>query len=124
MNITSFPISRAMVMTLLFTMLFTAVYLLTSNPAAAAPQMRDYATGLEGTQVLAAHVNKKGIGRITLRCGHCPGGRIRLDVTPESYVTVNGEKVPVDQYRAGSRDFISGFYVTDTRELIKLTVTR
>lgn len=110
---------------LLFATLFViATGLLGSTPIFAEPQMTVIETPLEGTSVLSIRVNPAGKGHIVLRCSRCTNERIRLKVTPAAYATVDGRKLPLDQFTPGSDDFITGLYRADTNELTRLIVTR
>ena len=100
------------------------IALMPTKPLSAEPQMRTIETPLEGTSVLSMRVNRAGQGRIELLCPRCEKGRVRLRVTPQSSVTLNGALMPVNHYSPSSQDFIVGFYRQGDGVLTRLVVER
>ncbi len=90
----------------------------------AEPIMRAIETPLEGTNIISMRVNRQGRGRIQLWCHRCEDSRIELRVTPESYLTINGLRTPLQGYSPMERDFITGFYLKESGTLSRLLVTR
>ena len=86
--------------------------------------MRTIETPLEGTSVLSMRVNRAGRGRIELLCAQCDKGRVRLKITPESSVTLNGAPVPMNLFSPSSRDFMTGFFRQQDGVLTRLIVER
>ena len=101
-----------------------AIALAPAGSSHAEPYMRTIETPLEGTSVLSMRVNRAGRGRIELLCAQCDKGRVRLKITPESSVTLNGAPVPMNLFSPSSRDFMTGFFRQQDGVLTRLIVER
>ena len=116
---------RGRFLPLLFAAMMTVgLGVMPAEPLRAEPHMRTIETPLESTSVLSMRVNRAGVGRIELLCPRCEKGKVRLRVTRESALTLNGARVPLGQYSPQSRDFISGFFRQDDGVLTRLIVER
>ena len=79
---------------------------------------------LEGTRILKLKIDRYDYGYIDLACQTCTSQKIRLRVTPDAYVEVNGNVVPLRYFQQGSTDSMAGFYTPDGKELTRIKVAR
>ena len=104
--------------------IFLGHFAMATNSAQAEPRMVILEYPLEATKVLSLSVNRTGRGTISLTCGQCESGRIRLSVKPESRLTVNGVPHSLHGFKRGSSDLVSAFYRAPDGVLTRLIVSR
>ena len=95
------------------------------QPVYAQPVMTVFELPLEFTKILQHRIEEDGTGFVVVFCGRCSTGKIRLDVTQNSKVIINGnphKTYPVSEFDLDSDVTMSAFYIKETKELTRLMV--